>query len=519
MLLFSSNCFFMKALFWNCRGIGKKVASDRVRYLREVNNLSLIILMESHLNRRRSRNFIRRFGRDWSGNFFPGNGRSGGLMVLWRHTLFTCSLIYAANSIMHFLVADSAHHIWLLSAVYGSCSSLARNSLWQALSKLSIGSLPWLIVGDFNCTLSPQDKRGGVQFSDSNSTREFQSFLFSQGLIDLGFSGSKFTWCNNRPFADRVWVRLDRAFSNHEFVNCFPNFSVFHLTRTGSDHAPLLLQFTRPVLSFCKPFRFEHFWLDDDEIKSIVQKVQNLVIHHPLANSLEIIPSKLNALQSMLRHWNRASFGVLETRLAEVDKPIKDLELKDLGVSPPPELVAALRAAHNKQAALLRLINIKWQSKARISWNINRDLNTTYFHRVTLMHRRRNRILFIKDADGAIYDSDHDIRRIFTHHYASLWGMQVAARAGDLAHFPFVAKVGQVHRDSLCRPFTPAEIFLTARPLGRMAFMRSSIVSTGKSWGGVLFLLPRLSIASRFCLLVGVPLIFALFLKPRAPVG
>lgn len=35
----------------------------------------MILLVETHINRRRSRNFVRSFGRQWSGVFFPGTGR------------------------------------------------------------------------------------------------------------------------------------------------------------------------------------------------------------------------------------------------------------------------------------------------------------------------------------------------------------------------------------------------------------------------------------------------------------
>lgn len=35
--------------------------------------------------------------------------------------------------------------------------------------------------------------------------------MASVGLIDLSYSGSRFTWCNNRFEGAKVWKRIDRV--------------------------------------------------------------------------------------------------------------------------------------------------------------------------------------------------------------------------------------------------------------------------------------------------------------------
>lgn len=66
--------------------------------------------------------------------------------------------------------------------------SSIRNSFWHQLSQFHCGGMPWAIIGDFHVVLSPEEKLGGDPFRESAYTRSLQQFLFSQGLLDLGFS-------------------------------------------------------------------------------------------------------------------------------------------------------------------------------------------------------------------------------------------------------------------------------------------------------------------------------------------
>jgi hypothetical protein len=63
----------------------------------------------------------------------------------------------------------------------------------------SIGSdysRPWLCIGYFNRILDQSEKFGGWPYACS-SNDPFRDFLNSHGLVDLGFSGSPFTWSNH----------------------------------------------------------------------------------------------------------------------------------------------------------------------------------------------------------------------------------------------------------------------------------------------------------------------------------
>ncbi|GAV83645.1 hypothetical protein CFOL_v3_27091, partial [Cephalotus follicularis] len=64
-------------------------------------------------------------------------------------------------------------------------------------------------------------------------------------FLDLGFSGPHFTWMN--------YSRLDKFMSNTSWKETFPNARVVHVTRTHSDHHPILLNTMASMPLITKP--------------------------------------------------------------------------------------------------------------------------------------------------------------------------------------------------------------------------------------------------------------------------
>lgn len=117
---------------------------------------------------------------------------------------FNCSLV--GNSIQH--ISLSIQHPWLpgpmiFSFVHAMCSVEGHCDLWQNLLSDKPRSLPWCIGGDFNVIVDAHEKRGGRPFSMSEGF-EFLTFMEEAEIFDAGFSGSSFTWCNNRRGRARI---------------------------------------------------------------------------------------------------------------------------------------------------------------------------------------------------------------------------------------------------------------------------------------------------------------------------
>ena len=80
-------------------------------------------------------------------------------------------------------------------------------------------------------------------------------------MVDMGFSGPRYTWTNRREINNLIQERIDRVFMNPSWCLLYPDAKVSHLTRCHSDHCPILLQ-TNPIrqLHLTRPFKFQSFW-------------------------------------------------------------------------------------------------------------------------------------------------------------------------------------------------------------------------------------------------------------------
>lgn len=113
-----------------------------------------------------------------------------------------------------------------------------------------------MLVGDFNaiCTASECSRRGG----SISKRSQFFDWINSLGLIDMGFSGSPFTWAHGRHHGTHIIRRLDRVMCNVEGRLLWQDASVQHLSRDFSDHSQILITLQRHTNS-PSPKRTFHF--------------------------------------------------------------------------------------------------------------------------------------------------------------------------------------------------------------------------------------------------------------------
>lgn len=69
--------------------------------------------------------------------------------------------------------------------------------------------------------------------------------LVSLVLLNAGFTGSKYTWSNNRLRGSTIAERLDRVLYNSEWLQLLSSM-VDNLNRACSDHSALLVTTTKP---------------------------------------------------------------------------------------------------------------------------------------------------------------------------------------------------------------------------------------------------------------------------------
>lgn len=126
--------------------------------------------------------------------------------------------------------------------MYASPRVEERAIIWNNLFTLAESHrMAWVIAGDFNEPLVDEDKFGGRVVSISRSMH-FKECLDKCSMVDLGFSGPRFTWYNGRELSALIQERIDRFFVNPSWYSNFPKARVTHLTRCYSNHCPVLLE-------------------------------------------------------------------------------------------------------------------------------------------------------------------------------------------------------------------------------------------------------------------------------------
>jgi hypothetical protein len=160
--------------------------------------------------------------------------------------------------------------------------------------------LPWLCIGDFNEIMELSEKYGATLRPD-RQMEAFKKTLEDCKLSDLGFIGSKFTWCNNREDAYFTKKRLDRAVANSDWCEKFGEMDVFVLGARSSDHCPLLLNIgayrvedTRMI----ETFKFEVNWMVNESCSSIVKDAWEGREYE--GDPLDILLSKLEQCKKQL---------------------------------------------------------------------------------------------------------------------------------------------------------------------------------------------------------------------------
>ncbi|XP_059289518.1 uncharacterized protein LOC132043050 [Lycium ferocissimum] len=130
----------------------------------------------------------------------------------------------------------------VISIVYAKCTNRERLDLWGSLEDLaSQMHKPMIMAGDFNVIMSEEEKYGGLAVG-TNEIQDFKLSMQNCEVQDLSFKGNRYTWWNGQSGDDRIFKRLDRCLGNFRLQQMFPEIEVYHLIKTSSDHAPLLIK-------------------------------------------------------------------------------------------------------------------------------------------------------------------------------------------------------------------------------------------------------------------------------------
>ena len=263
----------MNILLWNCRGA---LNADFIRRIFEMainHRPSIMVVTETRVGGDKARKIIE--GLPFDGYITTDTvGYAGGLWMLWKTQEVEVSHLSSTEQEIHASTkVHSSNLTWLISAIYASPRLSKRRILWNNLKTVAqLHNLPWLMLGDFNEVLCGEDKFRGNQVN-LNRALEFKECLDECNMLDLGFTGPKYTWMNCRPITSLILERIDRCFTNPGWRLLYLKAIVTHFPRTFSDHCPILLELCKSSANnFNKPFCFQTMWLLHPDFYRVVQQ-------------------------------------------------------------------------------------------------------------------------------------------------------------------------------------------------------------------------------------------------------
>jgi hypothetical protein len=213
---------------------------------------------------------------------------------------------------------------WALVPVYGAAQDNHKHEFLSELVRMcDVEPLPMLLAGDFNILRRPEDK------SNKNFNPRwpfiFNSIIENLNLREIALSGRQFTWASRRTIP--TYEKLDRVLASVEWEQKFPLVTVRALSRSGSDHTPLLIDSgANAHIGNKGKFSFELSWFHQDGFYEMVAAEWNMV--PPGKSPMHTWQKKIRHLRHVLRGWAKNISGKYKKQKQRLLSIIDDLDIK-----------------------------------------------------------------------------------------------------------------------------------------------------------------------------------------------
>ena len=373
----------------------------------------LMVITETRLSGARANEIIERLPFD--GAIVADTiGFAGGIWMLWKIDRIQVDVLTSTEQEIHALIRVRAYSFtWLISAIYASPRFAERCVLWENLKMLaSLHNLPWAMMGDFNEVIAEEEKSGGNPIYPRR-VNTILDCMDSCQMMDLGFSGPKFTWSNKREIGNLNQCRLDGCWANPDWRTFFTEANVTHLARINLNHCPLLLNLNPDSgHSSNRPFRFQSVWLSHKDFSAVVREAWTR-----MDDNLE---GAISCFTDRAQKWNKEIFGNVFLRKKKILNRLLGIQ-KALAHRPSSFLIDLQEQVTEEYNQILILEEEMWAMKSRTNWIIYGERNTSFFHQSTLARRSRNRITSIQDDIGNWVHNLDGVKEVILAYFTKLY--------------------------------------------------------------------------------------------------
>nr|XP_016498778.1 PREDICTED: uncharacterized protein LOC107817461 [Nicotiana tabacum] len=311
---------------------------------------------------------------------------------MWNPNKLDFKLISMTNQVIHGAVKSSNIPVeFYFSAIYGQHTMEDRRSLWLHLRDIANGIQgPWLVMGDFNTILRPEDRVNGNVVTDAEA-RDFNDFIVDTGMGELKTVGRNFTWTNSHIFS-----RIDWAIGNAEWM--------IHM-----DH--------------------------------IEAKVETGWKKPVMGNSMKRVWLKLKNIKNEMKTLNNKEFLSVENRIKDTKRALAELQEQMRDYKHDATLFDTERNLKKELEKWSKVEKSIYRQKSRIQWLQLGDVNTIFFYASIKNRTARNQIKKLKNYVGDWMQTKAEVKEEILGFYKKLLG---TATLQMPAIKPYICKRGHV---------------------------------------------------------------------------
>ena len=227
----------------------------------------------------------------------------------------------------------------------------------------------------------------------------FNAIIESLNLREIDLSGRQYTWASRREVP--TFEKLDRFLASVEWEQKFLLVNVHALTRTGSDHTPLIIDSGEQAHVGNKShFSFELSWL---RLEGFFEMVAHEWISTVGGSTpIERWQNKIRHLRQFLRGWAKNISGEYKIQKEKLLRLIDELDIKDESTPLSKSERGAKKNADDCIARLRRDEEAKWARRAKVKHVQQGGDNTRYFHLIANVKHRKKCIFQLEQDEGTI---------------------------------------------------------------------------------------------------------------------
>uniref|UniRef100_A0A803LKW3 RNase H type-1 domain-containing protein n=1 Tax=Chenopodium quinoa TaxID=63459 RepID=A0A803LKW3_CHEQI len=351
----------MSILLWNARGIARRTFKKNFRQLLKDHDPEVVILTETKVKKSGVEELIENLPFN-SFEVVDPVGLSGGILILWNSGVNSITTVTKDRRFIHAVIQVANKAPFFISVIYVSTCFKGRLELWGELINLAPTiNLPWLVCGNFNDICFAHEKWGGNPHS-VDQMRAYKDTMDMCNLLDLGYTGHKYTWFNKRRNSP-IFERFDRFWATPSWIQLYQEAAVQNLPRLSSDHNPLLLSLEKKIqMPGHKTFRFEPMWLSDLAFEPFVISQWAMI--------QSFLPSKLKDLSKSLSDWASMNYSSIQNQIKRTRARIEGAQIAFQNNPLNSGLFDLEKSLSEELNKLLDQEEVYWATRARTDWLI-----------------------------------------------------------------------------------------------------------------------------------------------------